>query len=203
MTTEIKEHGNKKLLPEHRLFLKHQLSRLEISPLDLRDRLNDPKFAEEHEFPLIKVCYQTVQRFIKSIPKMEMAQMQAVYLTDFSDTPLAWKKIRIQELIKIYLSIENMTRETPKGKLVNLTERGKATFKMNVLKQLKDEVGEDVETMAEAMRGISVSHQHNIFNLDGTGNGTERQQLNRNLASIFGPTGNGSGNGDGANPSRL
>ena len=203
MTTAIKEHGNKKLTAEHRTFLRHQLSRLEIKPTELAPRLNDPVYAEEHGFPLLKVCYQTVQAYIKTIPKMEMAQMQAVYLTDFSDTPLAFKKIRIIELVKIYLSIETMTRETPKGKIVKLTAKAQAAFKMDVLKQLKDEVGEDVDKMAEALRGISVSHQHNIFNLDGNGNGANRQHLNRNLANIFGSTGNGSGNGNGAKPSRL
>ncbi len=209
METETRQHGNKKLTAEHRTFLRHQLSRLQIKPTELAPRLNDPKYAEEHGFPLLKVCYQTVQAYIKTIPKFEMAQLQAAYLTDFSDTPLAWKKIRIIELIKIYLSIDSggMVRKV-KGKdgadvELDLTPAAKASMKITVLKQIKDEVGEDVDKMAEALRGISVSHQYNIFNLDGSGNGADRQKLNRNLETIFGSTGNGSSNSNGANSSRL
>ncbi len=209
MTTDIKIDNRKKLKEPHLTFLRHQLSRLQIKPTELAERLNNPVYAEEHGFDLVKISYQAVQRYIKSIPKMEMAQLQAVYLTDFSDTPLANKKIRIIELIKIYLDIENgkMTRtikaKDGTDKEIDLTPAAKAAFKMSVLKQIHDEAGEDVDKMAEALRGISVSHQYNIFNLDGSGNGADRQKLDRNLETIFGPTGNGSSNSNRTNSSRL
>lgn len=177
---------NIKINGKHHRFIKQQIASFQINQTEITKMLSDPKIAADNEFNPITVTRQAVQIAISQYDKAELGQMRAVYLTDYGDIPLAFRKERIKELVRMY------------NKLAN--QRKTITLRAGLLRQIKDEVGEDIDKLAEALRGLTVQHnQHNIFYFDGESD--RKRQADSNLAAIFGR--NGSGNGDRPDRSRL
>lgn len=119
------------------------------SPTEIANRLNDEKYAEKYGFTTIVVNRKCVsQRVVKLRGSDEVLQQQVAYLADFSAVPLAYKKQRVLELVALFDSIENMTTEAGKP----LSDVRQFHLKRAVLSDIKDEIGEDLANLADAIR---------------------------------------------------
>lgn len=99
----------------------------------------DSEWMEQFELPIRRIARSTVDNRISQFTPEEKAKARAAYYSTFDDVPLAHKKNRILMLQKIAFckSTDNETR-------------------IQVLKAIRDEIGEDTEKMADAMRSSGV-----------------------------------------------
>lgn len=144
-----------KLTQQHRQFIVQQRARFVMSNTVIADQLEDKAFAEEHGFPPVKIHNSRISQILnqETDPK-EIQAIRQSWLADFDDTPFAHKKNRVLELIKLYDEAEDDDYSTigKGGAVVNSGEHVRKTIKTNILKQIKDEIGEDIDKLAEALK---------------------------------------------------
>ncbi len=154
-----------KLDQNHINFLAGQFAKFENNISKLTEQLKKPEIAEEYNFDVIEVTRQAVSWHIKREDFIDKIMLyQTEYLSDFKDMALAHKKERAKELIKLYNSIDKITKTD--GKL--LAETTRLDKKLMVLRDIRAEMGDDIERIAQALEkdktvNVNVSAQEAIL----------------------------------------
>lgn len=142
------------------------------SPGKIKDLLRDDEYAARYGFNPVCVSHQAVGKAIKKLKTADVMAERVRFLDDFSDTPLAHRKKRVQELIKIFLDIELDK---------NLKPREQYLLQMKALRDIRAEIGEDFDKLVDAIRGSGDTHIVNIY--EGLPADEQEQKL-RNLSQI-------------------
>ena len=115
----------------------------------IAQRLEDTAFAEKYGFNPVKIHDSRISQILnKETDPKEIKAYQQEWLSDFDDTPFAHKKPRVQELIKLYNEAETANFATGKTS----GEYQRKTIQMGLLRQIKDEIGEDIDKLADALK---------------------------------------------------
>lgn len=130
------------ILHEHKEFLLNQVARCLVSATILKRLLENSATADEYGFQPISVSREAVYQQIEKLPADEITKRRKKFFDDFDDCPLAHKKNRVEALSRQYYNSED-NRE-----------------KREILRQIKDEIGEDLDKIAKAL-----GQQTNNFNL--------------------------------------
>ena len=173
----IKTPGMLLIKPEHHIFLVQCVARFITSPTELSKYLASKKWGKTCEFKPIQVLPRDVIHYCRLIPNAEIAEVRNKYLTDFSETPLAFKVERLKELTKLYRQVDGLTRLV-RRRVASGEEHGSMAFedseldlgqvqklekKLVILRQIKDEMGEDAEKLASAIREARVPILNIVF----------------------------------------
>ena len=141
-----------KLNAQHIGFIVSKFAVFQHNRLEMVRMLSDQAISAEYDFPPIKITRQALDYHIaKEEVQIAIKRKQYEYLDDYTEIELAHRKSRIKELVKMYDSIDAM--KTADGKA--MVPKTKFDMKLSVLRQLKEEKGEDVQTMAEALEKSS------------------------------------------------
>ena len=138
-----------KLRPEHRQFIVQQRAMFVLSNTVIAERLENEEYAEEFGFKPVKIHNSRISQILNhdTDPKEIQAKRQS-WLADFDDTPLAHKKNRVQELVKLYEDTAEADFSTDKS----TGEYHCKVIQMGLLRQIKDEIGEDIDKLADALK---------------------------------------------------
>ena len=144
-----------KLTQQHRQFIVQQRARFVMSNTVIAERLEDKEFADEHGFIPVKIHNSRISQILnqETDPK-EIQTIRQTWLADFDDTPLAHKKSRVQELSKLYGEADTDDYSTygKGGMITNTGDQARKIVKTNIMRQIKDEIGEDIDKLAEALK---------------------------------------------------
>jgi hypothetical protein len=137
-----------KLDNNHINYLAGQYARFENNVTKLTANLQEPQIAEEYGFDVVEITRQAIQRLVKTDSFIDKVMTyQAAYLADFKDLALAHKKERAKELIKLYESIDTLTKKD--GEPLAVTTR--MDKKLMVLRDIRAEMGDDIKLIADAL----------------------------------------------------
>ena len=145
--------GKHKIEPPHQKFIIDQCAHYCRSSKKIAKMLGDPEVAAENGFEPITISQPAVWIHIKNVSNVEIEKARADYLADWSDLPLAHKKPRVIELVKMFEALDNADYNAKKP----LTDLGKDREKRKILNQIKEEIGEDLNKLAEAMGSASAA----------------------------------------------
>lgn len=171
------------LKPQHQEFLISQVATFaEARQRRLAAQLASAKFAEEYGFSPIRISHQAIGQFLRK-PEIRdrVNAMRLQWSSDVYSIRLGNKSARISELVKLYESVDTMKR--PDGKEYSAMAR--AELKQQLLRHIKEEVGEDVEKLADAMR-TGARQPGVVLNFWEKLSGTEQAQFDRDLAAVLG-----------------
>ena len=153
----------KRLNAKHNLYILQQVANFRESRKEITAELADPEVAAQYGFEPIVITHQRVSQIILKLDPDKLREKRHEYLTDFSTVPLAHKKMRVMELISQYDKLElKDPKEGTNTVQNNLAEI--VRLRLAVLKQIKDEIGEDLDKLMEALRdgnrplNIQLSH---------------------------------------------
>ena len=145
---------------EHKEFMVMMLARFE-KPAIIARMLNDPAIADEYGFDLVLLNPSTVWKHCKKFKPELIEAVRAEWLSSIVDIPIAHKKWRLEQLLRIYY-----TTFDPKDRIA-------------ALKQAANEIGENFDKLADALKQSGDNHYHLHVNDD------DRKQHKSNLESIF------------------
>ena len=139
----------RKLLTPHRTFIASQVAEFTDSPAKIKAMLNDPAKGEEYGFEPVDINEMYLGRLINHNEEIKdlVVTFQVKYLIDFSRIPLAHKKQRVLELVKLYDKIDKM--QTKDGN--PLSESVRFDKKRMILAQIAGETDETVGRLADAI----------------------------------------------------
>ena len=123
-----------KLNQAHRTFIMVCVAR-HYRPREIWKMLKDKQVADEHHFDPIDMNPSSIWKQIKKIDPADIEKQREIYYMTLSDIRLASKKERVLELVKIY--------NKPSVSLKD---------KAQILKQIREEVGEDFDKYLEAVK---------------------------------------------------
>ena len=144
-----------KLTERHKLVLLQRVAEFNLSQIRLSEMLADKESAEKYGYDPVVVTAQRVGQVIRAFPPELVAKERQKFLDDFGSLPLAHKKMRVIELSKLYSKTE-ITSE-----------------KQSILRDIKAEIGEDIEKLANAMRTRNGDNYYNITNIIGEARSAE------------------------------
>ena len=157
-----------KLNVKHIAFLVSQYSTFITSSQKLSELLKDESIAEEHDFLPVSVTRQAIDQQVKKDEFLTLVDIeQAEYLDNLRELKLAFKKPRIIELTKLYeetlnadftywLKQPKSEREDGEPPIAFENQSQRVVALTKILKDIKDEIGDDVNRLAEAMEKGSV-----------------------------------------------
>jgi len=148
------------------------------SSTTIRDMLRDDDTATRFGFSPVIVSQQAVSKKMSKFTPDEINEERKRFLEDFTDTPLAFKKVRVKELCDIYKKLVNDPIAYGKGVV---------KARLQVLRDIKAEIGEDIEKLADALRHNG--DQHLTFNF-GALSDDERDRIRREVDSLWSPASN-------------
>lgn len=141
-----------KLEKAHERFILNRIARFIEKPSHIQELLADQDTGDRYGFEPVEITAAGVGAAIKRIKErqsVELSEARAEFMIDYSDCPLAHKKIRILELEQMYHKIASekckKTGEVFGYRTVQQEQRA-------ILKQIAEELDEDVETLAAAIR---------------------------------------------------
>ena len=158
-------------------WLIEQVSAFKNNAADLAEQLGDKDIATRNGFTPVKVTQQGVHAAIQRIPRDVLIEKRRAYMNSFIDVELAHSRARVEKLVAMIGEV---------GSCDNLSPSGKLKLKAQFLNQIKDEIGEDVDKIADALGRSGSDHHH--FYL-GPIDASEEQQLDGSLGVIFGRNG--------------
>lgn len=150
-----------KLFEAHKQFIAKTIGGFITSPKEITRRLASEKYAREYGFNTVRISSERVRKVINATPKSLIARYQSSYLADFSETPLAFKKNRVVEYTRLLAQVDTITKlvvrtspdpDDKTKRIENISDVVKLELKLKILRCIKDEMGEDIEKLAEALR---------------------------------------------------
>lgn len=159
---------HRKLNNLHRVFILQQAAAFEKSATAIQRKLSDPDAMHLYGFKPVHVSVQRVDYILRHLKPEDILMQREIYLKDYSNIPLAFKKIRILELVKMYEEIADVKM------------KGVLGMRLNILKQIREEIGEDVEKLIDAIRSVKPNSIINIIGDIGS-----EENLDKNLSAIF------------------
>lgn len=140
----------KKITEKHRAFITQKVAEFTDSPSEIQALLADPEIAESYGFEPVKVSDVRICQIKQELDKDLLSYFRAQYLIEFisSDLKLAHKKERVRELIKLYESVSGLKKTDGK----EISPSAKFDKKVKVLQHIRDEMGEDIDKIANALR---------------------------------------------------
>lgn len=173
-----------KLNDRHRQFILHCLASFDTSPSSITRRLNDREEADRFCFKPVKVSVQAVHQAARRMSTDEIAVARARFLVQYDDAPFAHKKMRVLELTRLYEGVDKLTKTLKMGDVmteVDISSLTKTRMKCEILNQIRVEMGEDMDKIADAIRSIkSENVLQVIFNSDAA-----RERVEGALGAIF------------------
>lgn len=164
--------AQQKLMKSHRRFILLQVAGFVDSPGKIKDLLRDDDYAARFGFNPVCVSNQAVCQAIKKLVPADVMAERVRFLDDFSDTPLAHRKKRVEALVKIFIAIEL-------DKTLKVKEQ--YLLQMKALRDIRAEIGEDFDKLVDAIRGSGDTHIVTIY--EGLPADEQEQKL-RNLSQI-------------------
>lgn len=129
-------------------YLASQFAIFDSNVSNLTENLKNSDIAEEYGFDVIDITREAIRRHTKQESFIDLVfAHQTKYLADFSNIKLAHKKERAKELIKLYESIDEMKKIDGK----HLAESVRFDKKLMVLRDIRAEMGDDIERLAKAI----------------------------------------------------
>ena len=172
---------------QHKDFLITQVATFaETRNRRLAVRLASSRFGEQYNFRPVKITFQGVHQFLsKPETKARIAEVRRQWSADVYAIELGNKAARINELVKLYHSIDDMKRLDGR----ELSPLRKLELKQQILRHIKEEVGEDVEKLADALRtgGAGIHVGDIINNVWRTLTPEERDEAKRDVADCLAP----------------
>jgi len=152
-----------KLTQEHRQFIIQQRAMFVMSNTVIAKRLEDKAYADKFGFKPIKIHDSRISQILnKETDPKEIQVIRQKWLSDFNDTPLAHKKNRVQELVQLYEDAESADFSTAKS----TGEYQRKIIQMGLLRQIKDEIGDDIDKLTEALKApVHVIYENRIENI--------------------------------------
>lgn len=147
--------AKRKIQDIHKLFIIKQVAAFITSSTTIAEQLADADMADRFGFDPVKVSQQRVAILINKIDPESLKSERESYLSDFESNPLAHKRVRCDELTKIYHDLNNQS--------IMDTEK-RTSLQLRVLNQIKEEIGEDVSKLADAIAGSGGNNIVNIVN---------------------------------------
>ena len=162
-----------KIQESHKRYIASCAAAFIVRPAEIARRLGTQKYADECGFEPVKVSKQHVGVLLHKIPKRTLDNLRRSYLADFTNTPLAHKKYRIEELSRLYHQVDSLTQlrvgyakdpsdKEGKANISSVSTVVKLDRKLAILKMIKDEVGEDIDKMAAALRDGNATINVNV-----------------------------------------
>jgi len=151
----------KKLNDDHKVYICQRYASYQADATEIAEDLASLKIAEEHEFEAVDISHVRVHQIIKAESE-KIADLRSSYLADFSELPLAFKKMRLMELVKMYNSIAKgaLTKKLIGNVEVVCSDLETTKQMQSILRDMKAEMGEDVEKLADAMRNRNGDTYH-------------------------------------------
>lgn len=153
----------------HKRYISSCAAAFIVRPTEIAKRLGMQKYGDEFGFEPVKIGNERIRQLLLEIPKRTLDSLRRSYLADFSKTPLAHKKFRIEELTRLYKQVDSLTQlrigrsKTEDGYTVSsVSQSVKLDKKLAILKQIRDEVGEDVDKLADALRDSKATVNVNL-----------------------------------------
>ena len=179
-----------KLTEAHHRFILNQLASFVFKQQTILDRLKDPDIAEQFGFEPVEITQPRLSQIInKEVDKSELDALRQKWLNDFDDVPLAHKKARVLELVKLYEETDTDDYSSYSAKnaeiQTNSGDRDRKMIKAQILKQIKDEIGEDIDKLANALGQQTNTFNLGFFFLNGS-NSEANRLIDANLAAIGG-----------------
>lgn len=180
MSTATDKKGTRpehKITPRHRQFLLLKVAAFESRQRQLAEMLGDEQVASEYGFKPIHISHQRVRKAISKLDPVEIERKRAELYNDFSGIPLAHKRNRLIELQKMYDELEDLRNSCD-------NTAGRAAYHsqmQTILRQVRDEIGEDVDKLATALRAGGVHQHFNFVALDDA----KRRTVAGNIASFY------------------
>jgi hypothetical protein len=165
-----------KLSQTHRKFIVWTCATETWSPTEICRRLRDDEVAKEHGFNPVIVTTSAIFHLTKGggrrCLKDQIVALQLQLATDFSTLPLAQKYGRVATLTRlIKLAVgDQATTDTQKIRLIQ-----------GLLRQIKEEIGEDMDKLAEALAASGTSLNFNFSGAPGEG----QQSLRNNIRQLW------------------
>ncbi len=167
----------KLLQPEHKTFLLTQVSRCLTSATVLKRMLEDTDVAAEYGFEPLSVSREAIWQQVAKLDPELVKDLREKYLSDFDSVYIAQKKNRVVELSRMYMKLPELAVKA----------------KLDILRAVKDEIGEDMDKLAKALGQSQFNLQFLVVNgsdpklssaLEGAieeqlGNGTAPQTTSR------------------------
>ena len=141
-----------KLNQAHKRFILKQVAAFNCSPEAIRTLLTDKKQGGEFGFEPVKISNQRLSVIINKLPEDELDAERALYLADFSDTPFAFKKNRVVELMKLYYSLNPTKVDSSSKEKIPVNEKH-VLAQAKILSDIKSEMGEDADRLARSQAG--------------------------------------------------
>ena len=148
----------RKIQDSHIAFMMRMLGTMSRRPFQIHEMLMSAEAGAEHGFePIDDITQARVTEVLRELRQnraAEIVELQTTYMADFSVLPLAYKKHRVEQLADMYASVDTMTKgfKGRKENAIPLTDEKKVFIKRQLLRDIKDEIGEDIEKMAAALR---------------------------------------------------
>lgn len=175
-------HNEQKITPRHKRFILMQVAAFESRQRHLAAMLADEKVAGEYGFKPITVSHQRVRGIIAKIDPAELERTRAELYRDFSGIPLAHKRNRLMELQHMYDDLVELSQAA-----ASTEDRIAFHSRMQtILKHVRDEIGEDIDKLADALRAGGVHNHFNFVALDDE----KRRTVVGNIASFYRVSGN-------------
>ena len=160
--------GELLIKPAHHRFLIECVARFITNPGELCTRLKSKKWGYKCGYDPIEIKPYELRKYLSHVDSKEVAIVRNNYLTDFSETPLAFKVERLKELTKLYKQADGLTKLIRRPikqtdstikyeeQELKLGESDRMDKKLAILRQIHDEMGEDAEKLADAIRNARV-----------------------------------------------
>lgn len=169
LTPQVKRY----LTPNHKAFVLLMFAR-GFSAAEIARLISDPEAAQKYNFMPRSVHFTNIYNLTKKFDPEEVRAVRLRYLADMTDIRLASKKERIHELSKIALSISPFIT---------------ATDRINALKAIKAEIGEDIDKLSEALKQSGTTVVNSVVNVPPTDLSTlpesEAHGVRNNALSVY------------------
>jgi hypothetical protein len=140
--------GRRIIADAHRRAIVQMVGGFIKSPSKVAALLADPDYAEKHGYDPIEITPARCCQLLKEVSPVDVAMARAEYLVDFSDTPFAHTRARVEELARLYSEVDMLKRTDGK----ELSALRKMSIKLQILHQIALEMDETVEKLAEAIK---------------------------------------------------
>ena len=150
------------LTGEHKAYILKQVASFNISAKAIAKELGNAEIAMIHGFKTVKkLSRQTVWAHIQIIDPIVIEKVQNAFLSDFSDIPLVYKKVRLKELSDMYMKLKDN-----KGKIDVITRRN---MMINILNQIRVHGGEEIDRLIDALTNCGDTNVTNNYHIDISG----------------------------------
>lgn len=143
--------ATRKLTGDHRRFILQQVAAFERSPSLITRRLASAKWGEDFNFTPVQMSTSRVHAVMQRLDPELIKAARLDYLDNFDRIPLAFKKERILYLVDLLKKTKKLKTNDMFGNKIDASDVTKIDRQMALIRQIKDEVGEDADKLADAI----------------------------------------------------